>query len=76
MDCIFMDFGLEKRLLGRAWTKIEKRIEWGRGLLNHYTVNRCFQLFVSITGHKLDSEIYLVEYLSDKRSFFIKVRVS
>lgn len=76
MDCIFMDFGLEKRLLGgtSAWTKIEKTNRvGGEGLLNHYTVNRCcFQLFVLITVHKLDNEICLVEYRSDKRSLFIK----
>lgn len=56
MDCIFMDF--EKRLLGgtSAWTKIEKTDRGGgegvldrRGLLNHYTVNCCFQLY-SITS--------------------------
>lgn len=78
MNCIFMDF--EKRLLGgtSAWTKIEKTDRGGgegvpdrRGLLNHYTVNRCcFQLYSIRTVYKLDdNEICLVQYPSDKRSY-------
>lgn len=75
MDCIFMDFGLEKRLLGGLGRKSKNESSGGGVCSTIIPLTVVFNYSFRL-GHKLDSEIYLVEYLSDKRSLFIKVRVS
>lgn len=61
MDRIFMDFGLEKRSAGTSVWLDEKRIEPGFRWFARPLYRCCFQLFVSIIAHNLDSEICLVE---------------
>lgn len=62
MDRIFMDFGLEKCLAGTSvWLDENRKTNRDSRGFAQPLYRCCFQLFVSIIAHNLDSEICLVE---------------